>query len=226
MSQRELTAAMRAELRGAHVRPVLFVECEFVSGFVRMWSGFGERVWDSKTWIGAINSEGNFIAGISGISETTEVEARGVTLTLGGIPRELISQVLDETKQGLPARIWFGFMDADGEIIADPAKVLSGAVDVPSFEEDGTTATVSISIENMLLDLRRPRERRLTDQEQQRRYPGDLGLQYVAAVQLWNGQWGRATPGIGGTAGGGGGAGSGGGGGGVGGGGGHRPMLP
>lgn len=198
LSQRGLTALMQSELRAAVVRPIIFVEAEFLSGPVRLWSGFGEITWDGKTWTGASDSTGRMIAGISAFPETMGLEAQGIVISLSGIPTDLVDMAINETRQGKPVRVWLGFLDANFAVIDAPFRVFRGRMDVPTVEEGATVATISISCENLLIDGKRPRERRYTDEDQQSRFPGDRFFEYVAITQLWNGVWGKATPGVGG----------------------------
>jgi len=80
----------------------------------------------------------------------------------------------------------------EGALVADPAIAFAGRLDVPEIDDNGQTATITISYESRLVDLERPRERRYTHEDQQIDYSGDLGFEYVAAIQEWNGVWGRS----------------------------------
>jgi hypothetical protein len=60
-----------------------------------------------------------------------------------------------------------------------------------ALSENGETATVSISIENVLIDLDRPRARKLTNEEQLKRFSGDNSLSNVANLQDRQISWGR-----------------------------------
>jgi hypothetical protein len=62
---------------------------------------------------------------------------------------------------------------------------------VMTIQEDGQTATVSLQVENVLIDLERPRTRKYTDEEQRKRFPGDASLENVAALQDRQIAWGR-----------------------------------
>jgi hypothetical protein len=64
-------------------------------------------------------------------------------------------------------------------------------MDVMSIQEDGTTSTLNLSIENVLIDLDRPRIRKYTNEEQLSRYPNDQSLKYVASLQEKDIAWGR-----------------------------------
>lgn len=191
---RTLSGAVVAQLEGRVMRPVLFFEGEFASGTTRAWSGVGSIEWDGKTWTGV-----GHLGGVSPIKESQDPVANGMSVSLSGVPTSLISQALGDARQGRPGKIWLGVM-AEGvdsptttalEIVADPALAFHGRLDVPEIEEAGDSCTITISYENRLVDLERPRERRWTDEDQKIDYPDDDGFAFVNAVQEFNGFWGR-----------------------------------
>ncbi|MDT8858588.1 hypothetical protein RNZ50_26905 [Paracoccaceae bacterium Fryx2] len=49
---RDVTAAFAAALAEQHLRPVIFFEGQFATGWVRIWSGLGEIVleWPNLGW--------------------------------------------------------------------------------------------------------------------------------------------------------------------------------
>jgi hypothetical protein len=129
--------------------------------------------------------------------ESVDVRADGLTLTMSGIRQADIEQALEDTIPGLSCKIWFGVLDEMGNVIADPYMAFAGRTDVPSVAEGADTATVSLTVENRLIDLHRSRERRYTNQEQQLLSPGDRGFEYVEQLQEWNGTWGKAGGSVG-----------------------------
>lgn len=183
---RNITANMIAELAKSGVHPVLFCEIDFLSGPQYMWSGIGPITWNSINWLGV-----GSLAKIEPMVEDTQVQAQGCRLSLSGIPSTFISQALTECRQGAAVKIWFGFQDAAGAVIASPFQAFAGRLDVPSVAEGGDTSTIEITVESRLVDLQRPRERRYTSQDQQIDFAGDLGFDFVPAVQQWNGVWGK-----------------------------------
>jgi hypothetical protein len=185
---RDLTPAMVAELAKAGIKPAMFVEMVFLSGVSRVWSGPGTKAWNNYNWTGL----GEF-ASITKITEDQEIRAGGITLGLTGIPTTLISQVLTECRQRYPVNIWFGLLDTNEAVIADPFQCYSGRMDVPTILEGAQECSVAITVENKLIDMNRTRERRYTHGDQQIDYPGDLGFQYVASMQEWNGVWGKGN---------------------------------
>jgi hypothetical protein len=64
-------------------------------------------------------------------------------------------------------------------------------MDVMTIQEDGQSATITINVENVLIDLQRPRVRKYTNEEQLARYPNDKSLEMVASLQEKDIAWGR-----------------------------------
>jgi hypothetical protein len=184
---RDLTASVQAAIDAAEVKPFLLFEGNFSSGTVRMWSGYGDLSWNGFTWVGAGN-----LAAVSPVNENDEIRANGITVSLSGIPSEMISLVLNEVGQGRLGRLYIGFLDASDAIIADPILSFEGRLDVPALEDNGETAMITITYESRLIDLQRARESRYTNEEQKRLYPGDVGFEFVPYLQDVVLNWGRA----------------------------------
>lgn len=184
---RTLTGAMVTGIAGAQVAPVVFVEMDFESGFVRAWNGAGPLVWNGHTWQG-----GGELMAISPIEETQAIEATSIQLTLSGVPSSLVSVAYVDFSQGRPVTIWLGLLDIDaGTIVADPVQIFSGRMDTISDQDDGETASLSVTAESNLADLDRLRVRYFTDQDQQRLFPSDRSLRFMPAIQDRPVYWGK-----------------------------------
>lgn len=182
---RDLTSAMQTEVGKAEVAPILLFEGEFATGTVRAWSGYGTLLWNGFEWSGT-----GTLLSVSNISETNETAAQGVTVSLSGIPSDLISLTLAEVKQGASGKIYFGLLD-DQTVINNPILLFSGKLDIPSISDEGEFAEITITYESRLIDLERPRINRYTPEDQKRLFPGDLGLDYVPSIQDKKVVWGR-----------------------------------
>jgi hypothetical protein len=182
---RDLTTAVINQIDATELQPFLLFRGEFATGVVRAWSGIGDLSWDGQTWVGT----GSLLQ-VSSIQEAAETVANGAAITLTGVPLELISLALNSVRQGRDGRIYLGFL-SNGSVVIDPVLVFQGKLDVPVIEEDGETASISIAYESRLIDLQKPRESRYTDQDQQRAYPGDLGMAFVPSLQEKTLNWGR-----------------------------------
>ena len=166
--------------------PFIAVELEFDSGSVRLWNGYIDLEIDGSTFIGSAD-----LMAVSGVEETGEIAAKGINMTLSGISTSLISIALSENYQNRTARVYIGSIAANGTVSA--YTLFSGRMDVMTIEENGETATISLSAENRLIDLERPRVRRYTSEDQKSLYPGDLGLDYVNDLQDKTLDWGKST---------------------------------
>ena len=183
---RNLPAAFSAALSDPNVAPILLFEGEFASGVVRLWTGDGALEWDGRVWTGG----GNLI-GVSPMEEVSGVVASGASVSLSGVPSELVQIAIEEARQGLPGRAWFGLLTPEGAVIADPAQMFVGRLDVPEIAADGETVTIKISYENRLIDMDRAREFRYTDQSQRAMFPNDAGFNFVTSLQEAELVWGR-----------------------------------
>lgn len=49
---RDMSAMLSNALEESELRPILFFEGEFASGWVRIWSGWGDLDWNDRRWTG------------------------------------------------------------------------------------------------------------------------------------------------------------------------------
>jgi hypothetical protein len=160
------------------------VEAFFDSGTVRLWTGFGKIEFGGNTYTGAGN-----LLGLSEIHEGSDIQARGMKISLSGIPSELLGIALNEPYQNRELRIYVGTLDNGTQ-----AHLLSrGRIDTMRLQDSGDTAAIEVAVENRLIDLERNRIRRYTAEDQKALFPGDTGLDYVAGIQGKPLTWGRPS---------------------------------
>jgi len=182
---RDITSDVSTIIGSASVQPFMLFEGEFVSGYLRVWTGYGDLSWNGFTWQGT-----GYLFDLSQIKESSDNTANGVTVSFSGIPSSMISLALSDIKQNLPGKIWVGFLN--NGVVSDPVLLFEGRLDVSGIQEEGDTSTINIDYESRLIDLQRPRENRYTHEEQQARFAGDLGCEFVVSLQEANVVWGRA----------------------------------
>ena len=183
---RSLSASMVTEVTTAQLAPVLLASLSF-STPVYLWSGYGNLVYNSTTYLGL-----GTLGTISPLEETTDLAARGLTLRLSGVPTANVSLALTENYQGRECSIMFGALSPTaGTLIASPVTVFAGRMDVMQITDDGNTAEITMTAESKLMDFKRPREIRYTDEEQQQLFPGDVRLEFVNDIQEKAIYWGN-----------------------------------
>jgi hypothetical protein len=105
----------------------------------------------------------------------------------------MISIVLGEQYQGRAAKLYIGFLDpSTGQLVATPELLDQGRMDVSDIDE-GQELTVSISAESRIAAWDRAIVRRYTDSDQQARFAGDKGLEFVDQAAQKEINWGRKT---------------------------------
>jgi len=180
---RDLTPTTLAAIDDDVVYPFFAVELMFDSEVLRMWTGQGTFNDGVNDWVGA----GNLLA-ISDIEETAEMSVRGATLTLSGVPSEILSLALSEPYQGRVCNIYFG---VQGENVFN--QLFSGYMDQMNIEDSAETSTIELKVENRLIDLERARVARFTSAYQKSVYPNDKGLNFLEDMQDKPLTWGKKS---------------------------------
>lgn len=156
---------------------------------------------------------GNLVS-ISSVEETTEIDAKGAVITMSGIPSDFLSLALDEPYQGRECKIYFGLwlnnrtIATQGNTVITTedllelstevdtsylVEIFSGELDQMNISESGSTASISVTAENIMIKLGRPVVRRFTNEDQKSRFPSDKGLEFVAGLQDKEVFWGRTA---------------------------------
>lgn len=207
---RSLPDSIIAVLSAETIHPFFATRLFFDTQTLNFWTGLGELTVDGVTYTGT----GQLLQ-ISELGETAEISAKGATLTLSGIPSNLISLALTEAYQGRNCEIYFGAIDANRTYLVDesgayivsedgsaldislgnPDEIVllfSGYMDQMNIDEGPDTCTIVVSVESKLIDLERARVFRYTDASQKSRFPADKGFEFVEDLQDKRFNWGRS----------------------------------
>jgi len=207
---RDLSPSTIENINNDVVNPFFAVELKFDGDNVlRMWTGVGTLVLpDGTQWFGTGN-----LLGVSSVEETAEMAVKGATLTLSGIPSEVLSLALSEPYQGRVCNLYFGTLSSGSVVQEDGAYILmqdgskilvetgetgfnvifSGYMDQMNIEDSAEGCTIELKVENKLIDLERARVARYTSGYQKSVYPNDKGLNFVESLQDKKVSWGRKS---------------------------------
>lgn len=222
---RTLSGGVEVNLEDDVIYPFFAVELIFDAGqftaadgtehdrILRFWTGLGDLTYEDQVYYGTAN-----LLNVSAIEETVEMSARGATLTLNGVPSEVVSLALQEQYQGRPCNIYFGLFQKgrlEREVSTDEAKayitmqdgsfillegqrtslteVFTGYMDQMNIMEGAETSSIELKVENKLIDLERPRVGRFTSEYQKSIYPSDKGFDFVESMQDLQLVWGRSN---------------------------------
>lgn len=197
---RNMSAEMVEEYSAPNVSPVFLMEGYFDSETLRMWTGNGTLTWNGNDFIGG----GNFLS-VSPIEETQELQAKGLVVTLSGIPSTMVAAALTERSRGRPFRLYLGSVQSrqyvateddgvvnteDGGVVLletvlfdEPFRIFSGFMDNIEIVDSGEESLLRLNVENILIIGQRTKVERYTDEDQRKRFPEDIGLSFINQLQ-------------------------------------------
>jgi hypothetical protein len=165
---RQLDPTMQLALASGVITPFFAAQLTLKSSTQYVWTGVGDLLWNSQMFAGV-----GSLAKIGTVQEGTDVQAYGTTVTLSGIDPVLLNDSMTDMQPGAPVNLWFGLL-ANGVIVGAPYLIFSGTMDQPTVSIGGETLTISLALENRMLDLSRASNRRYTSADQRLYYPTDI----------------------------------------------------
>lgn len=170
-----------AAMRGARPRCANLVLLDFVGEPMRLWTGNGLLTAGGFEWAG-IGSLGS----MSGLEQAVNGEAPEATFTLTGIDGTIMRLARDEfdakaRNRRAVAYIQF-FNEDDDRTLDQPFPVWGGRMHAPQFTIQGSTREVSVTCESLFTLRSRPNFAMYTDRDQQKRFDGDRGFEFVATL--------------------------------------------
>ncbi len=183
---RTIISSILNKFDDAEVSPFYAVDLLFDTTPIYIWTGFGDITIDGTQTYSGIGE----VLSISEVQESQDISAKGINLTLSGIPSSLLTYALNTPYQGRLCNVKFGFIDWSSPAAQNAMLVFTGYMDTMVIDEGPETSTIVTSVESRLIDLERPRNRRYTTQNQKQRHSGDLAFDFVESLQNQRLQWG------------------------------------
>lgn len=176
MSRANIPPAMLAALQRDHVTQFLLLDLLLVGGPQYLSTTPFDVVWGGNTYRGA--------AGIGSIEPVTETSrgATGLRFTLPLVSAAAIASAMTERIQGREVILRYAVVDDSTQpptLLVDPV-VWRGALDASELDLYGPEPKLTVTAEHDMLMWDRPTGAVVSDDEQQRLYPGDGFLKYAA----------------------------------------------
>lgn len=177
---------IRAILKGRTVRMAHLAEFMFRDAPAYVWNGVRTITTGGHDWIGF-----GKLGSITGIDETSSETASTIKASLSGVDSAVLAVAASEDRAdyvGFLLRVWMQFFDEDWSLLDAPyaraAGIMDGMEITRSPGVNGVTLrTVSVTAPNIFYGRRIPPFGYWTDRDQQKRYPGDIGLSFVTSLQ-------------------------------------------
>lgn len=171
---RDLSDDMSAAIASNAITPAILLQIAFRSQTVYCWTGCGILSYGGNSYQG-IGDLGK----VEGISEGSAVSADGCTISLSGIDQVILGECLTDIQLGAPVTLSLALLDSNGNVINTPYAMFVGTVDQPVITPGLDTITISLKLENKLVNLQRSNQRRYTAADQNLYYPGDTFFNWV-----------------------------------------------
>ena len=167
--------------RGGEVALLCFID--HPDGAVYLWSRIGTLNWDDHQWrgIGALGR-------VSGISKTTTLEVKQITLELRGVP-PTSTEFLDTNVRNRPAKLWLAAIERQ-KVVGSPLVIIDDKMDYMKLKvEDNGTSTLQILVNVGFWSIERAINKAWTHEEQQLKYPGDTGMSQIPLLTSKQTNW-------------------------------------
>lgn len=179
-----------ASLEGRTVDVAILAEFDFASEAVRLWNGSGTlQAANGTSWEGLSG-----LGAISGIEQAVNGQAPEATFTLTGIDADILTTARDEFAdevRGRPVRLYLQFFGVEDEDdpgnqrpLDNPYPIWWGRMLSATFalDAEGGDRSIAVAAESVFSLRSRPRHAMYTDRDQQARFPGDKGFEFVASL--------------------------------------------
>lgn len=170
-------------LSGPHVSRAWFAEIDLPSGVKRLHNGVGRVTIGGHEWLGVTDPTGGQLVSVASVEEPRFGQAPSVVIGIGGISVAFWREVKSTARQMEGRRCdvyWAAFDPETGEIDITLKKLFPGKISAPSLQRAGIgIRNASFVIESLWQSQNYPFGGRWNAADQQRRYPGDLGGQFI-----------------------------------------------
>ncbi len=182
-----------AALDGRRVQAAYLVEFQFVSATWRVWNGNGDLPTDGKTFKGLRG-----LGQIDGLEQAVNGNAPQATFSLSGVSTQVQAEEQGDPADYVnqPVIVYLQFFNEDWSLLDTPYAIWGGRMQ--TFQESygwdesqkAYISTVGITAESWFVGRGRPPYGSYSDQDQQLRFPGDKGCDFMAPMQNYTIRWG------------------------------------
>ena len=182
MIERVLSPTMIEAAKASPSRLLAFAELEFESGWVRVHSGVGERIYNGQSYLGM-----GELGGIGQVTESASSSGNRMNLSLKVHDPALLGEAMNEDPNGKDCYIHLVAFDEHRRILEGADYVVDGEmVDMKIRRGDvkkNIPAIINITVNDWIERWAQPVDApKTTDEAQQFMYPGDRFFDLVELI--------------------------------------------
>lgn len=182
-----IDTAIANRLSQDHNEGFFALKAEFDTDDILIWTGTDDLVIGGETYTGA----GSLIQ-ISNIEDTVELKSSGMMVTISGMDSTVLNYALTENYQNRSITLFMGFTMGGANEVAGVLTLFKGRMTNMTISDSPDGATIALSAENRLIDLKRPSNLRYTKNSQKYIDSTDTGFNRVNKIQDMEIVWGRS----------------------------------
>lgn len=185
MTRTDVGPASQVALTDDTCRILPLVHLDIKDDNIYVWGGTRDLEWGGNTFkgVGTLGEIGNIQSDIKG-------GISSVDIAINGIDPDLLHDAKGTFYRGRSGSIWLGIFDQKWDLVEDPGLFVSGEMAAMSLIDNKKTGRVGITIDSRQALLRKNRTTLRTDEEHQRRHPGDKFFSFVSKVRNKTIYWG------------------------------------
>lgn len=191
IDQYGLDAVVEAYAKGQQVNCPMLAWLDFKTTPQPVWAGEYDLTAGGVTWQGL--GRAGFLIGVDNIEGASTLEASQFNVTLSGVDTGIIAAAAgsDRSEYVTRALIVYGlFCDSDWQPLANPMAIGGGFMGTMTTTRtlDGETwnRSITLPVNNMFYGRGVAPASFWTDADQQTRFAGDTGMQFITQLQDFN----------------------------------------
>lgn len=181
---RGLSSALVTELSTDNIRPVYLVSIELENSTLLYTTNIKDILYNSTNYVTA-----STLLSVGNVTENTDLGASGMQISLSGMNGTVVNAARDEDYQGKAVDVYLGFVDDNSDLIG-AMPFFSGFTDTINFTQSADNLTAILQAEHKLIRLRKSNKKHYTNEQQVEKFAGDLGLEFVNAINRVDLVWG------------------------------------
>ena len=134
------------------------------------------------------NADGTLM-GIGNVPESNTPIKNSIDIIFSGVDQSLISTVLNNDVLGVDIKVWRGVVSGT-TCIADPFLLFHGNLADFAIDDNGTNASLGITVTNHFGNFEKVNGRTTSDNSQQRFFLSDKGMEF-SALTIKDIKWGK-----------------------------------
>lgn len=184
---RNLDAPTIAGVTGKVVPSLFLARLDFPTTPLYVHNGIWKIPFGGNTYIGIYD-----YAMLDIIEENVENRPADIVMGIKRVPKKIIDPAITENFHGRAAYVYYAVASKMGLPISTPVEIWRGTMDYLELKLNDDGLQYSMTCKSAMSSWARTKVRRVTDANQQKRFPGDTAMKWLTTLEEKSVIWGPA----------------------------------